>query len=875
MMRSDGQQIRYLLLFAYAGMGVSALAYEVLWTRMLGLLFGISIFGVVFTVAAFMVGLGLGSLWSSTWSRSLSVKACLIRVVAIELGIAVFAVLLPVILPLMDTVLLNTGADLSVGRWSVVQGFAALLLLLPAATAMGFAFPLALRAAEAMHFSVAEVYGVNALGGALGALLPLALLPLLGWSQAVWSVAMLGALMSLLMWVVAYQASSLVIDTNTNSDKQIHRPPWADLLAYAGVGAVALMLEILWTRQYGMVLLRTEYILAILLLVYLIGIGMGSVLSKHLHSPRWLDLMPVVVVLLVIAAQYGLAPISQWANSVEYASLATAMLWQGGAVLLMTLPVTLAFGAWLPLLTRKFDQEFSGSSGGWWYGMNSIGAGMGALLAGLVLVPWLGTSGSVLFSCALLLFCSYRWLHQRVFWLALPLIVVMMIPAHSLPQVAELLPALSESKNLALYEDAVSTTHVIEQSSGQRVLLADLQRMDASTDPTAVTVQKNQARLPLLLHPSPERVVFLGLGTGITASGSLPFPLEQRTAVELSAGAIEAAKKYFSVSNQGVTQKVQVIHDDVRRFLRSDRGHYDVIVGDLFHPDMVGRANLLSRQQFQRAKGHLTESGVFVQWLALNQFDVDTLKVVLHTFEQVFPDSMVFVDGYRLAVVGMNQGSLNLVQIIRHIEALDAKQVELMTGGEGVWTWLARYWGTIPDFASIPVQDEWAPVIEFSLPQVRYAGGLNLSETWQWMMSWKSSMDQTLRELHVPENHQMDFQRAWAASALDVRLWQAELTGDEAKAVQWAKLAMRSNPKDRWPRIALADRMFESLSRGLPVGMSQQQALLKVLEINPNHEAAMRALIRWFESQGNAQESAYWRERLKQLSPLAILPAVH
>jgi len=56
------QRLRILLLLVYGGTGITALAYEILWTRMLSLLFGISIFGVVLTVTAFMAGLGAGSL---------------------------------------------------------------------------------------------------------------------------------------------------------------------------------------------------------------------------------------------------------------------------------------------------------------------------------------------------------------------------------------------------------------------------------------------------------------------------------------------------------------------------------------------------------------------------------------------------------------------------------------------------------------------------------------------------------------------------------------------------------------------------------------------------------------------------------------------
>lgn len=73
-----------LLLILYTCSGVTALAYEVLWTRMLSLLFGTSIIGVVVTVAAFMLGLGLGSLLGHRWH--LDLKKSLFTLAGIEIG---------------------------------------------------------------------------------------------------------------------------------------------------------------------------------------------------------------------------------------------------------------------------------------------------------------------------------------------------------------------------------------------------------------------------------------------------------------------------------------------------------------------------------------------------------------------------------------------------------------------------------------------------------------------------------------------------------------------------------------------------------------------------------------------------------------------
>jgi len=861
---------------------MTALAYEILWTRMLSLLFGISIFGVVLTVTAFMAGLGAGSLVGARRGYVIAPVRALRLLALLEGGIALYAMALPFIMPWLDAGLLSVGGDLSIRLWQGMQGAAVMLLLFPAAMAMGYAFPLALRAARALHLSLGGMYGINALGGALGAVLPLLLLPAFGWRSALLAVAALGLLLAALAWLLS---ANLPSENNQAQSERVRvqRPPCGDLLTYAGIGAAALILEVVWSRLFGMVLLRTEYVLGVLLLVFLSGIGLGSVLARRLRSAglvtRWLNMLPVCAALLALAGQYALPAISQWANRTEFDSLLHGMLMQGGAVMLLTLPVTLALGAWLPLLARRFactegDSDET-SSGGWWYGANSLGAAIGAALAGFVLLPWLGAAATLGVGALLLLLCGMRWVDDGRYWLALPVLFLLFWPVRQLPPVASLLPALQASRDLSLYEDAVALTHVIEQPSGQRLLLSDLQRMDASSDPTAVTVQKNQARLPLLLHPQAHTILFLGLGTGITASGSLPYEGLERTAVELSAGAIAAAEKSFGAVNGSVMQNMHVLRDDARRFLRSDAAYYDVIVGDLFHPDMVGRANLLSVQQFERVKQRLAANGVFVQWIALNQFDAQTLKVVLHSFRSVFSRgqgrALVFADGYRVALVGLKQGEIRSAQLFKRWQQMSPDSASEATGGEGLWTWMGRYWGEIPEFSDeVRLQDEWAPVIEFALPRVRYAGGTDPAAMWRWMLSWREGVGQAAKVLHVEENDFMTFKRAWAASGLDVRLWLAELAGDERQAVKWAQLAHRANDRDRWPAFALADRMYASLENAAHQGVDRRQALERILALRPDHEGALRARLDMALQEGNEAAAKQWYRQLSALSPLAF-----
>ncbi|RMD79642.1 MAG: methyltransferase domain-containing protein, partial [Gammaproteobacteria bacterium] len=662
------------------------------------------------------------------------------------------------------------------------------------------------------------------------------------------------------------------------------RRPWGSLLAYAGVGAAALTLEVGWTRLHGMLLLRTEYVLALILAVYLGGVGLGSVLARRL-GPAWLAWLPSLAAAWVLLGLLALPLLGAWAESARFPSLPAALAGQSLALLLVTGPVTLALGAWFPLLARRLatapgprapgHQVASGTSwGALLYGANALGGALGALLAGFLLVPLLGTPGTVAAAALLLAGCGLTWSRRPGAWAALAVLLLVAWPASRWPPVARLLPVSEAgSRDLMRYEDAVSITHVVERPDGERLLLSDLQRMDASTAPAAVEAQRDQGRLPLLLRPRPRRVLFLGLGTGITASALLPYPAARATAVELSAGAVRAAGRWFAPANGGVLARLRVVRDDARRFLARDPGRWDLVVGDLFHPDLVGRSELLTLQQFQRVRRHLAPGGVFVQWLALNQFDPEGLRVVLRTFRRAFPEGRLYVSGFRLALAGAAGPWPGPARLRAALEALPPAARRRATGGEGLATWLGRYFGSLAgslDPGPGPVQDAWAPRIEFRLPRLRYRDRPALAAVLDWLLERRPRMEAAARELGLDpdtdEGHA--FLRAYAATELALQGWLAELRGRPGEAQRLLRLAYQANPRDRWVGLWLADRMLASLEEAQALGLDREQALRRILRIRPDHPEALKALWRLARERGDAEAARRWRARLARIDPL-------
>jgi spermidine synthase len=153
--------------------GLCALAAEATWTRMLGLLFGASVYALSIIVAVFLVGLGIGSGIGALLCRILvsprtalgwcqCLAACAIAWTAYNLGASL--PYWPINPSISSNIWFNFELDLARAFWA----------LLPPTLLWGASFPLALAAAASRGQDAARlmagVYAANTFGAIVGAL---------------------------------------------------------------------------------------------------------------------------------------------------------------------------------------------------------------------------------------------------------------------------------------------------------------------------------------------------------------------------------------------------------------------------------------------------------------------------------------------------------------------------------------------------------------------------------------------------------------------------------------------------------------------------------------------------------------------------------
>lgn len=623
--------------------GAAALAFQIAWTRMLSTGLGHEIPAVLAVVGAIFGGMTAGA-WASECVLNRSARPGR-WYGGLELAMGTWALASIGIIPWVNH---SAPAIAGLETHPLAQALGSLVLtavpLLPATAAMGASFPAMERFLARSLGRVRSVGGLYA-AGTFGAVCGIALsvgwsLPTLGFSRTVAlfaGLSLAGGAAALVLEHLACakgEPPSLHDRSASTTTTALGRRP---ALALWAAGLLGIGFEVLGVRLLAQVLENTVYTFAAVLTVYLLGTAAGGAVYQ-LWNRRWAsEKLFESLAWIVVAEAWFLA----WTPRFHEAIRAQ---WGGmdaffGAEFLTAAAVfaipTLLMGATLSHLVQSARQR--GAGAGHAVAWNTFGSALAPLVFGVILLPAFGAKWAL----ALLTggYLALAWLMAgRLGWLAvLPMMAVLALPGH-LP----LVPRPAGETLLARREGISDTVAVVQRADGHRNLVVNNRFMMGGTG--AAVAERRQGTIPLLLHPNPARALLLGLGTGITFAAACAQDGLAADGVELVPEIVELMpwfRPYNAIPD--APGQFTIYAADARRFIRVAPGPYDVIVADLFHPARDGAGPLYSLEHFRAMRSRLAPGGLVCQWLPLYQLDAPTLRVIVRTFMEVFPDTHAFM----------------------------------------------------------------------------------------------------------------------------------------------------------------------------------------------------------------------------------------
>jgi spermidine synthase/tetratricopeptide (TPR) repeat protein len=482
--------------------------------------------------------------------------------------------------------------------------------------------------------------------------------------------------------------------------------------------------EVAWTRTLLMVIGSSTYAFTVMLATFLIGIFLGSFICARIVDRTDRPIMWFAVAQFLLCAA-GLLSVYLF-NYVPYWNIAiNGSLQNNSGINLLVrfllssavlLPITIVLGAIFPLVvkTSTTSLEAIGKSVGTIYSANTLGAIIGAFLAGFVIIPILGAErtlvcASVINLCigALLLWFSetkVRLKQMAVGAAALSLVLVTFaqkpiwdpivlmcaqgqrrIQAMSgnemaIPSFAEWQKLLHEKQKLLFWKDgACATVGVMYHVEPKNRSLLTNGHVDAS-DTWDMNNQVLLAGYPLVFHPEAKNVAIVGWGSGVTTGTAAAYPpLEKVTSIEIEPAVLDAAHQFDHVNlRPDLNPKSHIEINDARNYLLATNEKFDVIISEPSNPWQAGVCNLFTKQFFHVAHDRLADKGVFCLWL---QFQEIAPKDVLHVlaalqsqFKYVIP---MISNGCMMVLAGDSPIELNVDSANKVINSSPALKAQM------------------------------------------------------------------------------------------------------------------------------------------------------------------------------------------------------
>jgi spermidine synthase len=630
---------RAVVLFFVAS-GAAGLIYQLVWSRELVLVFGNTTQAISTIVTAVMAGLGIGGFAGGQIARR---GRNLLRTYGrLEVAVGLLALLLPMVFGLLGEVYRGAYARTSPEVLALIRFALAFAAVTPATTLMGMTLPVLaahmVRTVDEAGARVGQLYAANTLGAAVGTLLAaFFLIEFLGLVLTSYIAVALnvgvGVLSIVLSRATAGGPPRALADPSHQTPTA--RPSHRRLVLVASFvsGFVALALEVLWTRLVAEGVGLTIYVFALILVVYLLGIGLGSGLYRRLSRP---ERDTITLLGACIAGEALLAVATVVVGSGTLGVQAPAI------PLLLVLPATILMGYAFPLSARLLvrDPGDVGSSVGLLYACNTAGSILGSFAAAFILAALLGTNRSILLLGAASLVLAGMLLAAGVRRNALTATPVVLLAIGVVAASSLDLPLTRTITDNGRRNLGVPSTHrednlaTVDASGGAP---ADRRLYVGGVTMTTLTVDtKLMVYLPRAMRPDARDCLVIAFGMGSTYRSSLILGMHT-DAVELSPSVPQLMGTFFPDAETYLQHpQGRVIIGDGRNYVRLTTATYDVIAIDPPPPvETAGTVVLYTQEFMAQSKARLNPGGIVMLWIPY-QLPLPDFKDHVRTFRSAF-----------------------------------------------------------------------------------------------------------------------------------------------------------------------------------------------------------------------------------------------
>lgn len=453
-------------------------------------------------------------------------------------------------------------------------------------------------------------------------------------------------------------------------------------------GMTALFYEIIWIRPLSLVFGTTVYAVSTIIASFIFGLAIGSWIAGK-YTSRIQNPLRFFAFIQIGIGFYGILLLPTFSSLPPiYLELYRAVL--PNQTLFFFVQIFLSFtiislpailmGTTLPLMMKSYAKKLSsvGYDVGKLDAANSVGAVVGTLVVGFLMIPYLGIQTSVIIAAIINLgmgvsilgikkFVKYRYVVIIVI-IAVPLFLL--FPTYDVnPLTFPLYQRLNAFTGITVesYQNEINNQKLLHYEESQYGTITVTEYKNKKTMKIAGKNQcgfashgledaENLAKIPTFLYQhnydvKPETALNVGLGCGATSRW---FGEHMNvTTVEIDPAVVKVTEKF---STGPITHNL--IIDDGRNWLLKTDEKFDIITGQ---PSEVydNHSSLFTKEYFELQRAHLHENGLSAQWIPLYSMTMDDFFIFYNTYHSVFPEVHIYknrVNSFKsLLLIGSEQ----------------------------------------------------------------------------------------------------------------------------------------------------------------------------------------------------------------------------
>ncbi len=720
--------------------GLSGLIYESIWSHYLKLFLGHAAYAQTLVLIIFMGGMAIGAWLAARLSHrypNLLLCYAVVEGVIGLLGIIFHQVFVASTHSAFEYVIpaLGSSSLITVFKWSLGS-----LLILPQSILLGATFPLisagVIRLTRENHGkTLATLYFTNSLGASIGVLFSgFYLIDKLGLPGTIMTAGVINIFLAIFVWqLVKSHNVRLHADENSHQgDKYIPVPAASTvqllpdqksayqllLLTAALTGLSSFIYEISWIRMLSMLLGASTHAFELMLSSFILGLAIGGSLirnriDKLVNAFSTLGYIQVLMGIAAVGTLVFYNSLFEWMSFIVKAlqnndqGYGLFTLYSHGFALLMMLPATIFAGMTLPVITHiLLNTTKDEKTIGFVYAANTVGSIVGIIVSVHVLMPLLGLKSQLLIGCVvdiILAFWLFRQadLRDKSFMRKTAAICGLLLVSgiaifvdinHQYGASGVFRHGLLREKTILFHRDGKTSTVDVTKSDSFLSIVTN-GKPDASVELDIAKARGGDeftmallAVIPMSINPMIKDVAVIGMGSGITAHTLLSNPsLVAVDTIEIEPAMIEGAR-YFGERSENVFSdpRSHIYIDDAKTFFTKNNKKYDLIVSEPSNPWVSGVSGLFTEEFYKHISRHISENGMFAQWIHLYEMDDRLIGSVIAALSDNFKDFTVYqMNSADVLVLASNQTMkdpwsdvFSVPSILRETERLGIKNLD-------------------------------------------------------------------------------------------------------------------------------------------------------------------------------------------------------